>query len=419
MIQRYLGNKSSLAESIIKEFSRFCSPGDCVCDIFSGTVSMSLALKHHGYRVISNDISLFSYHFANAYLKNYSIPHADLKTLNISIESFHNTAMQRLFLYYGKKGYEFLNKENYRERYKELAILLVYLENLTEEDIRESYRTHYFFDTYTVEGRNSFFCSMRGTTGKRRFFSPQNAIRLDNIMNKLREWRQDGLLDDCLYSLLLCIVCESLEKVSNTQGTYHDFPRDHYDSRALKPLMLQFPAMDVCISSSLVHVIGKAKDSMEFIKTAPKHRLLYLDPPYNFRQYTSYYFMLNLIASYCEIDDLKDYFSRVRFVRGQNMDSDFNSSFCKASQFIPSLRELISLADTEYVAMSYFNARNHVNKSTGIDNSSIEEIESFFKSDLFVSGSYELKSFERSNYQSHLGCNAQKCNEFLFMAKKR
>ena len=63
MIQRYLGNKNSIAEPILQEIERFCNPGDIVCDIFSGTVSMSMALKAHGFRVISNDISLFSYHF--------------------------------------------------------------------------------------------------------------------------------------------------------------------------------------------------------------------------------------------------------------------------------------------------------------------------------------------------------------------
>lgn len=419
MIQRYLGNKKSLAENIIKEISRFCTPGDFVCDIFSGTVSMSLALKNRGFRVISNDISLFSYHFANAYLKNYSIPAIDLNALNINQESYNNAAMQRLFSCSGKKGYDFLNDENHLERYRKLVVMLEYLEKLQEDEIRKSYRAHYFYDTYTEEGKNSAFRSLRGASGKRRFFTPQNAVRLDNIMNKLREWRQDNLLEDCLYSMLLCIVCESLEKVSNTQGTYHDFPRNYYDSRAFKPLTLQPPPMDVCLSSSLPHIIGKAEDSMEFINVVPKHRLLYLDPPYNFRQYTSYYFMLNLIASYCEIDDLENYFSRVRFVRGQNMDSDFTSSFCKAAQFLPSLRELISRADTEYVVMSYFNARNHANKGTETDNRSIEKIEAFFQSDLFVPGSYELKSFVRSNYQSHQGCTAKKCSEFLFIAQKR
>src|SRR5712675_2396750 len=41
------------------------------------------------------------------------------------------------------------------------------------------------------------------------------------------------MLDTCL-----AVVCHAVEKVANTQGTYHDFPRTTWDSRALKPLTL-------------------------------------------------------------------------------------------------------------------------------------------------------------------------------------
>ena len=58
------------------------------------------------------------------------------------------------------------------------------------------------------------------------------------------------------------------------------------------------------------HQIGKERDSLEYIKEIPRHKVLYIDPPYNFRQYTSYYFMLNLISDYCEIDNLEKYFSK-------------------------------------------------------------------------------------------------------------
>ena len=82
-----------------------------------------------------------------------------------------------------------------------------------------------------------------------------------------------------------------VEKISNTQGTYHDFQREVYDERALHDLTLRIPPFDDVISTQNEHIIGKAQDSLRFIKRVPHHKLLYLDPPYNFRQYTSYYFM--------------------------------------------------------------------------------------------------------------------------------
>ena len=92
MIQRYLGNKNSIADYILREVGRFCQPRDIVCDIFSGTISMSMALKRSGYRVISNDISIFSYHYANCYLRNNTIydicPKTHISVLHYILELF-------------------------------------------------------------------------------------------------------------------------------------------------------------------------------------------------------------------------------------------------------------------------------------------------------------------------------------------
>lgn len=417
MIQRYLGNKNSIAEYIIQEINRFCKPGDMVCDIFSGTVSMSMALKSNGYRVISNDISYFSYHFANCYLRNNSVPEFNLDELGIGLND-NAEVNQRIENLQGKEGFLFLNEHDNENKYRNLLTVLYYLENIADSDIDRKYRKHYFFNTYTEEGNNSYFCSKRGSTGHRRYFTPSNGRRLDTIMNKIREWYQKGLLTELQYSLLISIVCESVEKISNTQGTYHDFQRDEYDDRALNPLVLRAPAFDIVVGSNNTHIIGKCQDSLHFIKEVPRHSLIYIDPPYNFRQYTSYYFMLNLLSSYCEIKSLELYFKNVQFVRGQNMDDDFDSTFCKANLFIPSLRELITNAQCNYVVLSYYDGRNHENKGEQRKDNGISQIEELFRSDLFIHGSFELKAFERTNYQSFQGHSASKCKELLFIAEK-
>lgn len=418
MIQRYLGNKNSLTEPIIKEISRFCKTGDSVCDIFSGTTAMSMALKAHNFRVISNDINLFSYHFANCYLKNNSIPNVELSKLGIDFLKFEKEVNFQISTVKGTEGFLFLNDIENEMAYKKIVSLLVYLENIKDEEIGEQFRRHDFYNTYTVEGNNSFYHSLRGREGHRRFFTPANGLKLDSIMSKIREWHHNNLLDDVLYSLLISIVCESVEKVSNTQGTYHDFQREEYDERALKELKLRLPQFDDVISSNNNHLIGKQEDSLKFIKCVPAHKLIYIDPPYNFRQYTSYYFMLNLISSYCEIDNLDNYFSEVQFVRGQNMKDDFDSTFCKSGLFIPSLQQLIQDANAQYVVLSYYDGRNHKNKGHKREDLGIAQIISLFQSDLFVPGSFELKSFERTNYQSFQGHTASKCQEFLFIGKK-
>lgn len=418
MIQRYLGNKNSIAKYIMHEVDRFCQPGDVVCDIFSGTISMSMAFKRNGYRVISNDISIFSYHYANCFLRNNEIPLFDLNKLEISFEDYEQIAEESIENKRNEEGFLFLQDQDLYDRYKKLVVVLSYLESLNKEDIATPYRADYFYNTYTIEGNNSYYRSMRGTEGHRRYFTPSNGQRIDLILNKIREWMDKSLLNEVQYSLLISIMCESIEKISNTQGTYHDFQREVYDERALHNLILRLPPFDDVISTHNEHYIGRAQDSMSFIKEAPPHRLLYLDPPYNFRQYTSYYFMLNLICSYCTIRDLENYFHNIKFVRGQNMEDDFDSTFCKSDKFISSLQQLINDAKTQYVIMSYYNARNHVNKGAHRDDNGIARIIELFNSNMFIRGSFEQMAFERTNYQSFQGHKADKCNEYLFIAEK-
>ena len=419
MIQRYLGNKNSIADHILREVGRFCQPGDIVCDIFSGTISMSMALKRSGYRVVSNDISIFSYHYANCYLRNNTIPAFDLGLLGINGADYENIAQEVIEKKKDEVGFSFLRNQQLYELYKNLIIVLVYLERIETTDIAKEFQAHYIYNTYTEKGENSYFRSLRGTEGHRRFFTPDNGKRIDNILNKIREWNDNQLLSEVQYSLLISILCESIEKISNTQGTYHDFQRELYDERALHDLTLRIPPFDDVISTQNEHIIGRAQDSLRFIKEVPDHRLLYLDPPYNFRQYTSYYFMLNLICNYCTIKNLNKYFKNVKFVRGQNMDDDFDSTFCKSDKFIESLRQLISDARTQYVIMSYYDGRNHENKGTRRKDNGIAAIIELFRSDIFKAGSFEQLAFERTNYQSFQGHTADKCNEYLFIAEKR
>lgn len=419
MIQRYLGNKNSIADYILREVGRFCLPGDLVCDIFSGTISMSMALKRSGYRVISNDISIFSYHYANCYLRNNTIPDFDLNVLGIDDCIYETTAQDRIEKRRNETGYLFLQNQELYELYKKLVMVLIYLEKIEEKDVAKKYQAHYFYNTYTEEGKNSYYRSLRGTEGRRRFFTPSNGKRIDIILNKIREWYDKHLLNEVQYSLLISILCESIEKISNTQGTYHDFQREIYDERALHVLTLRIPPFDDVVSTQNEHIIGKAEDSLNFIKKVPSHKLLYLDPPYNFRQYTSYYFMLNLICNYCTIKSLNDYFNNVQFVRGQNMDDDFDSTFCKADKFIASLQKLIKDARTQYVIMSYYDGRNHENKGSHRNDNGIAAIIDLFESDIFKAGSFEQLAFERMNYQSFQGHTADKCNEYLFIAEKK
>ena len=421
MLNRYIGNKKAILKPIIDHIKMNVPVGGRVCDAFSGSLAVSLELKKEGYVVSTNDINLFSHFYGRHLIEQCEIPDLDLSLFDIfNINEYADQAQSYIEKNLkNSESYKFLNNDINCEKFKKIVAVYLYLDNLTNSPIPET-RDSYFFDTYTEEGKDSYFESQRGTSGNRKFFTPSNGLKLDLIMNQIRAWRKSGALrEGVFFYTLTCSVIDALEKVSNTQGTYHDFPRVNYDSRALNELKLIPPSYEDIISEQRNHIIGKAEDSIEFVSRLPEQDLLYLDPPYNFRQYTSYYFLPNVICEYSDIDDLSSYFSNVQFVRGQNMANDFTSTFSKKNLFIDSLKNLISNIDTSSVLMSYFDGRNHWNNTKEEnDHKGKEVLLDFFNSELFQKESTELIPFERLNYQSYGGHKAKYVKEFLFSGVK-
>lgn len=421
MLYRYLGNKTDLLDPILEVVKSSCEPGDLVCDIFSGSMAVSMALKLNGFLVAANDINLFSSIIGEALITSNEIPDVHIKDLlpNNKYREFIAEAEVWSNSLCGVSGFSFLkSKYQYTKNIRYLALLL-YLQKISSDDIPKSWLRSDIYDIYTEQGKKSQYISSRGRVGRRRFFIPENGHKIDCILSILRYWWRNHIISKILYVNLLCSLIRAIEKVSNTQGTYHDFPRDEYDDRSLHLLSFEATPFDIALKGGK-HLIGCEEDSLEFIKRVPEHALIYIDPPYNFRQYTSYYFFPNIVCRYCDINDLDNYFSKIQYVRGQNMSDDFISSFCKKAQFIDSLKLLISRANTHFVVLSYFSGKNHWSDFKGNTNDQgYNELSELFKSDLFYPGSFKVLPLERTNYQSYGGYQAAKILEYLFIAEKR
>jgi len=421
LLSRYIGNKTDLLGSITDVIGRHAAPGDLVCDIFSGTLAVSIALKRQGYRVASNDVNLFSAVYGRAYLTNGAVPDVDLtQLLGKRLQpDLTREATQIVESLRGTEGYCFLSNPERRLAFGGLVALLRYLETMTADDLPLSERQTFMFDIYCADGGRSSFVSSRGSTGRRNFFAAPNAKRIDLILSQLRRWYQSNLLSESLLAVLLATLLTAVAKVSNTQGTYHDFPRHEQDPRALLPLVLVPPAFDGLLGASDGHLLGVERDSLDFINEVPHHRVIYIDPPYNFRQYTAYYFMLNVLARYVEIEDLDEYFAAIRYVRGQNPADDFTSTFSSRRLFLQSLNDLITRAKADWVVLSYFNGRNHFGEfKTDAGGPGYAKMESLFDSGLFRSGSQEVVPILRTNYQSYGGYRAKPIEEHIFIAEK-
>lgn len=423
MLNRYLGNKSSIIGPIKDIVTTNSETGDMICDPFSGSVVVSFELKKMGYKVACNDVNLFSHFYGKHLIEQCNIPDVNLEDFmkKSYANEYSKLADAKIVeLKNINEGYVFLSKKQHSLRYRKLLAVIIYLNDVANETVPTEDADQYIFDTYTEEGKSSYFKSSRGTEGRRRFFKAKNGKRIDRVLSKVRAWKKEGLLDHgYLYYTIICTLLDAIEKVSNTQGTYHDFPRDKYDSRSSLDMKLLPPDFDGIITRKKSHLVGFCEDSLEFIKRVPEHSVLYLDPPYNFRQYTSYYFLPNIICEYCDIPDLNQYFSKIEFVRGQNMDNDFVSSFSKKREFIASLYKLVSRSKSKNVVMSYFDGRNHWNNTTNPSDKVGEEIlTEFFNGELFSDEPMKCFPVDRLNYQSHGGHKARVVSEYLFLGER-
>lgn len=418
MLARYLGNKSSILTPILDVIAEVTPPGGCVGDLFAGTMTVSLALKQAGYRVVSNDVNHFSCTVGHAFVRANAIPQVDATLVpRRHREAAAAVAAGRLEALRGLEGYRFLNQALHKKSYSNLLMVLAYLEQALDDDLPVEVRRTDFFDTYTDGGANASFISQRGASGRRRFFTAENGRRIDFVLSNLRYWYKAGMLERDALALMSSLLCRAAEQVGNTQGTWHDFPREWVDSRALQSLRFDPPAMDATLVGG-DHFVGDAEDSLELAAHCPEMDTLYLDPPYNFRQYTSYYFLPNAITMYPYIEDLDDFFRKIKFVRGQNMETDHNSRFCKKGEFIDALGVLVARAKTRFVVLSYFNGRNHWNDFKGQNDVGRENLEAFFRGSMFVADSLRVRPVPRKNYQSYKGYKGLDVNEYLFVAEK-
>ena len=123
----------------------------------------------------------------------------------------------------------------------------------------------------------------------RRYFTEQNAGRLDGIRGRIRNWRTGDIITEPEETLLLADLIEAASSVANTAGTFGCF-LSAWSSTALRPLWLrkrslrERPVRFTATEADVFSVRTEACDTV------------YLDPPYTKRQYAAYYHILETLA---------------------------------------------------------------------------------------------------------------------------
>ena len=178
-----------------------------------------------------------------------------------------------------------------------------------------------------------------GGAANRLYFSAENGKKIDAIRQQIEAWKTAEKISDDVYFFLLASLLESADKVANTASVYGAYLKKLKTS-AQKTLELKPAEFAETNQDNLVF----QQDANSLIKEISGD-ILYLDPPYNARQYGANYHLLNTIAHY------KPFTPKGKTGLPEYNKSDYSSKPKVAEAF----EELIKNAGFKYIFLSYNN----------------------------------------------------------------
>ncbi len=220
--------------------------------------------------------------------------------------------------------YSYILNRNYIGNYNKLSYNF-YLNELNDSTPKKGF----IYENYGENGR-----------ADRLYFSAENAQKIDAIRSQIEVWFTTSEINEDLYFFLLTSLLEGADKVANTASVYGAFLKQLKVS-AKKQLVLK-PAIFEFNEGQINSVFQQ--DANALIKTI-EGDILYLDPPYNARQYGANYHLLTTIAKYDTFvpkgkTGLRDY---------------YKSDYCSKIKVLETFEDLIANANFKYIFLSYNN----------------------------------------------------------------
>jgi len=183
------------------------------------------------------------------------------------------------------------------------------------------------------------------------YFTPANAGRIDAVRESIAEMRRRGRCTEQEGYVLLVSLLFAMDKCANTVGQYDAFlkhlgeaaytqeGRHLVDSNVYKPLRLGMPAFEYDGRNRVYN------EDLNVLIERLKGDVLYLDPPYNTRQYVDCYHVLENVMRW----DKPALYGKTRKFRRERLKSRYSRRGDAAS----ALGELVERARVGHIFMSY------------------------------------------------------------------
>jgi adenine-specific DNA-methyltransferase len=303
----YIGSKFKLLEwiiNIIKEKTKWDSfDNKTIADLFAGTGIVSYTFRKQRGRVISNDAELYSSIITHAF------------TRSVFTEHCKNILTQ-------------LQKEIEEKKH------------LTTDG--------FITNHYSPYGPN-----------ERKFFTIENARQIDYLRGRLESIKKTMTIDE--YKFILASILISADAVSNVPAVYGCYLKN-FKAKAMKNMTLT--PIHTLTTEAIAGSQTFNSDVLdrEFLQSFESD-IVYLDPPYNERQYSKNYFPLNIIAK------TPDELLTEEPLKGKTgIPTDcFISPFCKKGETVEKAFDLLfQQLKTKWIFLSY-NSESIVSKDKMLD----------------------------------------------------
>lgn len=298
---QYIWKKNKLLSFIAESIDSIVGDKDYIfSDLFAGTWMVGKFFKERWHQVIANDLQYYSYILNQNYIGNHT--NLWFSSLFWVIPDLKSAATST----YGQ-------------------IVLNYLNNLPGEK-------WFIYHNYSLWGT-------KGQLFERLYFSDENAQKCDAIRSKIQSRYDAKKINDNEYFFLLASLLESVDKVANTASVYGAFLKRLKKSAELK-MVIQPAEFSINHHDHIVY----NEDTNDIVKYT-EHDVVYLDPPYNERQYGANYHVLETIARYDNPS-----------IKGKTWIRNYEnqkSRYCSKAHVKNEFSDLIQNLKAKYIFLSY------------------------------------------------------------------
>uniref|UniRef100_A0A6C0IEA6 site-specific DNA-methyltransferase (adenine-specific) n=1 Tax=viral metagenome TaxID=1070528 RepID=A0A6C0IEA6_9ZZZZ len=179
---------------------------------------------------------------------------------------------------------------------------------------------------------------------ERMFFTNENAKKTDAIRSYIQYLLEFKEITQVEFYFVLASLLVSIDKVANTSCVYGAYLKE-LKKTAIKPLIIQ-PIHTKTDLKEQNNVYNELAETLVKIDNQ-YYDVIYIDPPYNQRQYSANYSPLNYIALYDESIVLT---GKTALIKNYN-----KSDFCKKREVKQAFTNLIRDLRCNYIILSYNN----------------------------------------------------------------